>query len=105
MWDWGGLTGSVWLDWPGPLGILPSLHNKTWIGLSVPEIHTADISSHFHIPPPVRHTHTHISHLIVNFSFLCWALECTPIHPGGLNAVIKAFMLLAQLNFLPVQRP
>lgn len=92
----GSLTGSAWLDWPGPMGIPPSLHNKTWIGLSAPEIHTAEISRHFYIPPPVRHAlaHTqsaHASQLIVNFSFLCWALECVPIHPGGLNAVIKAF--------------
>lgn len=54
-----GLTGSAWLDWPGPMGILPSLHNKTWIGLSAPEIHVTEINRHFHITPPSRHTHTH----------------------------------------------
>lgn len=52
----GGLTASAWLDWLGPMGILPSLHNKTWISLSVPEIQAAEISRNFYICPPVRHT-------------------------------------------------
>lgn len=68
----GGLTDSAWLDWLGLMGIPPSLHNKTWIGLSAPEIHAAEISKHFYVPPFCqKHTHsTHASHLIVNFSFL-----------------------------------
>lgn len=56
-----GLTASARLDWPGPVGIPPSLHNETWRGLSAPEMQTAEISRNFYIPPPVRlsHRHTH----------------------------------------------
>lgn len=63
----GGLTSSAWLDWPGPVGIPLSLHNKTWIGLSAPsEILAAEISKNFYTPllsETHTHTYTHSAHM------------------------------------------
>lgn len=56
------MTASARLDWPGPVGIPPSLHNETWMSLSALEIQAAEISRSFLHSPSCK-THTHSAHM------------------------------------------